>query len=102
MIRRFVIAWSIAVLFNLFGCAKPVPAEPVTTDAVPGRELYCLAESQTEAEEIASSYDITLVSFGDGVATFTTDKDLHEVIEYGKKYNLAPISINTATITTYN
>ena len=88
--------------FHIFGCAKPAPAVTVPVDAVPGKELYCLAESASEAEEIAASYGITLVVFGNGVATFTTDKDLHEVIEYGKKNNLTPISINTATIKPHN
>ncbi len=88
--------------FNLFGCAKPAESHGIQAEAVKGKELYCLAETKAEAEEIASSYDITLVSFGDGVATFTTDRNLQEVIEYGKENDLAPISINTSTIKPFN
>ena len=97
-IKLFVLIMA----FNLFGCAKPIQAPGIQAEAVKGKELYCLAETLAEAEEIASLYDITLVSFGDGVATFTTDRDLQEVIEYGKKNDLPPISINTSTIKPYS
>ena len=92
----------ILAALQMFGCSRPAEATPVPVSPVKGEELYCLVDSQEEAEKIAESYDIVLVKFGHGVATFTTDKDLHEVIQYGKKNNLAPISINTATIQTYN
>ena len=97
--RRLLTGFLVYVMaFHLFGCAKPAEAPSIQAEAVKGKELYCLAETQEEAEEIASSYDITLVSFGDGVATFTTDRNLQEVIRYGRENNLAPISINTSTI----
>ena len=44
-------------------------------------ELIALAEDQEEAEEIAKLYGIELSSFSDGVAVFTTDKDLQELKE---------------------
>ena len=93
---------TILAALQLFGCSRPAEETPVPITPVKGEELYCLADTQEEAEKIAESYDIVLVKFGHGVATFTTDRDLHEVIQYGKKNNLAPISINTATIQTYN
>ena len=102
MSKLLICCLTCVMALNLFGCVKPVETPGPQIDAVKGEELYCLADSQEEAEKIAESYDIVLVKFGHGVATFTTDRDLHEVIQYGKKNNLAPISINTATIQTYN
>ncbi len=61
---------------------------------VEGAELMCLADSQAEAEDIAELYDITLVEFANGVATFTTDKDLQEVIQIGKDNGWTELSIN--------
>ena len=61
---------------------------------VEGEELMCLADSQAEAEDIAELYEITLVNFANGVATFTTDKDLNEVIQTGKDHDWTELSIN--------
>lgn len=61
---------------------------------VEGAELMCLADSRAEAEDIAELYDIILVDFANGVATFTTDKDLQEVIQLGKDNGWTELSVN--------
>ncbi len=102
MSRNIIKAILLVMVFHLFGCAEPKPAEPVALKAVPGKELYCLAETMEEAEEIAKSYDITLVTFGDGVATFTTDRNPLEVVAYGQQKGLPAISVNTASKKPYS
>ena len=56
--------------------------------------LFALAETQEVAEKIASDYGIELVSFSSGVATYYTDKDLSELIRWGKEQGFAPLEIN--------
>ena len=56
--------------------------------------LFALAETQDVAEKIASDYGIELVSFSSGVATYYTDKDLSELIRWGKEQGFAPLEIN--------
>ncbi len=80
--------------FLFSGCSRneiqPIPDQNV----VEGAELICLAGSAEEAQQIADAYQIELVSFGDGVAVFHTDRDLNEVISYGKKNKLPELSPN--------
>ena len=74
---------------------------------VEGKELVCSAESQQQAEEIATAYGIELVQFSDGIAVFHTDRDPQTVINYGIENNLTKLDINMtvpgySTITTYD
>ncbi len=48
-------------------------------------ELICLVQSEQEASELAELYSISLKSFTNGVAVFTTEEDLQTVIDRGKK-----------------
>lgn len=57
-------------------------------------QLTCLADSQQEAEQIAQSYGIELVSFEYGVAVFKSDKPYRELIAYGEENNLKQLSID--------
>ncbi len=59
--------------------------------------LFALAETQDAAEKIASDYGIELVGFSSGVATYYTDKDLSELIRWGKEQGFAPLEINYTT-----
>lgn len=63
----------------------------------PDKPLFALAESEEEAKEIAESYGIELVEFNYGVASFYTDKDLRELIEWGKEQGLPLLEINYIT-----
>ena len=56
--------------------------------------LFALVETQDAAEKIASDYGIELVNFSSGVATYYTDKDLTELIRWGKEQGFAPLEIN--------
>ena len=56
--------------------------------------LFALVETQDAAEKIASDYGIELVDFSYGVATYYTDKDPSELINWGKEQGLAPLEIN--------
>ena len=63
-------------------------------NAVEGRELFCLAQDEDEAEKIAAAYSIELVGFSDGVAVFHCSGSLKEKIDFGKKNGLPELSIN--------
>ena len=58
-------------------------------------ELIALAEDQEEAEEIAKLYGIELSSFSDGVAVFTTDKDLQELKELEDLNGYPTLTVNS-------
>ena len=46
-------------------------------------QLTALADSQEDAQEIANLYGIELKSYSYGVATYTTDKNLREILDLG-------------------
>jgi len=105
MKRLFIFLLTLTTLGILItGCTKneSVEFEEGTTfnaeidkpTVVEGEELMCLVDTKSEAEEIAKLYDIELVTFADGVATFHTDKNLQDVIQTGKDNNWPEISIN--------
>ena len=56
--------------------------------------LMCSAESREEAEAIAEQYDITLVNFSHGVATFYTEEKPVEVIQRGIEKGWPELSLN--------
>ena len=82
------------------GCAQkttlsPVPAPTAGLSQVAeGSELFCLAESEEEAKEIAALYGIELVEFGYGVATFHTEENLNDVIQRGTENGWPLLEIN--------
>lgn len=88
----------------LCGCAKrsasvEVPAPPAAPPALQDEisqeaPLICTAETQEEAEAIAARYDITLVEFADGVASFYTEKDPRALIRMGQEQGWPPLELN--------
>lgn len=59
-----------------------------------GRELMALVQTEEEAEKIAEMYGIELVKFADGVAEYTTDRIIEEVIAEGEEKGYPKLSIN--------
>ncbi len=62
--------------------------------AAEGRELIALISSEEQAQEVAKQYGIELVEVEAGVAVFTTDQPLDEVIRKGETEGYLPLSIN--------
>ena len=62
--------------------------------AVSGRELMAVVETKEEAEAIAKMYAITLVAYEEGVAEYTTDKPILEVIMEGEDNGYPKLSVN--------
>lgn len=62
-----------------------------------GSETYsmmALAESEEEAVRIAELYGVTFIEYSYGVATYETEKDPNELIEFGKRNQYPAIEIN--------
>ncbi len=57
-------------------------------------ELVALADDDEQAQEIATLYQIELVSFSDGVAIYTTDQDPNELIALGKENGYPLLTVN--------
>lgn len=57
-------------------------------------EVIALTDSEEEAKRIAELYQIELKSFGQGVAVYTTDKNVAELIQMGKDNNYPAIALN--------
>lgn len=61
-----------------------------------GNSLVAMAETLEEAENIADLYGITLVSYENKVAVYTTDKELQELIRLGEEKGYPAIGINNS------
>ena len=99
MKRLFTIGIAL-VIFAAFlvGCVrKPqeIHAESVTPECAEGQELFCLASSQENAQEIADMYGIELVSFSEGVATFHTEENPVDVINRGIEKGYPVLELNS-------
>lgn len=57
-------------------------------------EMLALAKSETEAREIAEWYHIELLSFSEGVAVYSTDRDPAELIALGNQNGYPKLSVN--------
>lgn len=57
-------------------------------------EVIALTDSEEEANRIAQLYQIELKSFGQGVAVYTTDKNVADLIQMGKDNNYPEIALN--------
>ena len=74
---------------------EEVPAQSALSDnTAKSRELMALPSSEEEAQEIADLYEIELVHFENGVATYHTDEDPAAVIQRGIDNNWPPIAVN--------
>lgn len=93
--KRFaaVLAATLLIAGCLGGCSSP--QGETSAAAVKGEELFCAAESLQQAEEIAALYEIELVDFGDGIATFHTEEDLNEVLARGEQNHYPELSVNS-------
>lgn len=98
MKRDTVKKTAAAALAVLLGACReaPFPAAEDSPAVREGRELFCLSDTRTEAEETARQYGIELVSFHDGVAVFHCEGDAVSLIETGKKNGWKQLSLNTA------
>lgn len=59
------------------------PSSSVNSSTDKPTQLTALADSQETAQEIANLYGIELKSYSYGVATYTTDKNLREILDLG-------------------
>lgn len=88
----------IIIMFLLLGtltaCAETQHAEKQPVRYSAEEPLMTLADSRDEAEKIADAYEIELVNYSNGVATFFTEQDPTEVIRRGKELGLPELSIN--------
>lgn len=57
-------------------------------------ELVALAETREEAEKIAELYGIELNTYSYGVATYTTDKNLKELMKLGEENDYPTLTPN--------
>lgn len=73
---------------------KQVRLQGVEAVEVSQEPLMAVVESEEEAQSIAEMYDITFVSFEDGVALYQTDEDIFEVIARGQENGYPQLSIN--------
>ena len=58
------------------------------------KEVIALADTREEAEEIAELYGIELNTYSYGVATYTTDKNLQELIDLGVENDYPTLTPN--------
>lgn len=90
------------VLFVCFGKGPAFPFLPQKQVQLQGVEamevsqepLMAVVESEEEAQNIAEMYNITFVSFEDGIALYRTDEDIFEVIARGQENGYPQLSIN--------
>lgn len=64
------------------------------TDADDSPQLTALADSLEDAQEIAELYGIELESYSYGVASYRTDKDISELINFGTENDYPTLSPN--------
>lgn len=79
-----------------FPFLKTVEIGNVASTRIPLADDPLIADAGTEeeAQKIAEQYGITLVSYGNGIATYQTDEDPYEVIARGEKNGYPQLSIN--------
>ena len=84
MVRKYGLLMVLPILLlALLGCSRQeVPLTPGETETAGGR-LMCFADTEEAAQEIAQLYDIELIKFQNGVAVFSTEENLQEVIQRG-------------------
>lgn len=70
------------------------PIDSAETEETSPTELTALADTREEAEEIAELYGIELSAYSYGVATYTTNKNLQELIELGTENNYPALTPN--------
>lgn len=110
MNKRIPIFLSLTALL-LSGCAgaaRPAPTETVAVTTRPTApassapeaaeatepQLMALTDTRAEAEDMARQYGITLVSWQDGLALFSTAEDPETVVRRGAQNGWPELSVN--------
>lgn len=100
VIALVFVGWYVMFVHFGRGPAFPFLATADLDDGVSARipladdPLLADAGTEEEARKIAEQYGITLVSYGNGIATYQTDEDPYEVIARGEKKGYPKLSIN--------
>ncbi|MBQ8592536.1 MAG: hypothetical protein IJ485_07310 [Lachnospiraceae bacterium] len=84
---------GIAMVFSKPEEVKMIAA-PQDAIVAYGRELMTTVDNEEEAKEVAELYGITFVRYADGIAEYTTDRALEEVIAEGEEKGYPILSIN--------
>lgn len=77
-----------------------LPETGIEGEAGSAVELVALADDEAAAREIAALYQIELLSFSDGVAVYSTQKNPYELIALGNENGYPTLTINN-TLTLY-
>lgn len=95
ILGTFLVCMSILFIgCGFFRSKKEAESTPLQGEEGVVVSLFALADSREEAEEIAALYEITLIDYSEGVATFETGKDAQALIEWGKEKDYPVIEIN--------
>ena len=97
-----IVSFTIAILFLWIGaaCADSFWLRPLHKNeseppaAYQQGVLLAIAQTQQDAEAIAEQYGITLVSWDEGLAQFSTERDVNEIIREGKENGWPELSRN--------
>lgn len=103
MVQVFGIAAICATVLNMNNCSSinnntsvpPVAMESYAGSISVPNELYAVVDSRKEAEKIAKKLKIKLKAYSYGVATYTVDRSVSDVIKEGKKKKLPELKIVT-------
>ena len=99
MKKTIMLLSLLGALFLGAACGQEVPfvtkAPVMPSSYAEGKELYALVETEEEAAELAALYEIELVSFQSGVATFHTEEDPPAVIARGTENDWPPLEVNS-------
>lgn len=90
------------VMFVHFGKGPAFPFLPVKKiemdveleGIIAEQQLMAMVETEEDAKEIAEQYEITFVSFSDGIALYQTDEDPAEVIARGQEQGYTQLYLN--------
>lgn len=66
-------------------------ADAVRLESYSTTNLLYMCDTFQEAENIANLYGINLERFNDGIAVYSTNRKMEEVIEEGKRLNYPPL-----------
>ena len=90
---------AISLLF-LAGCTSGTPVQTAPSgvyDDLAEAPLTAMTETREDAQALAQQYEITLVSYDYGIATFSTDEDPQAVIDRGLRNGWQELSLNRNT-----
>ncbi len=96
MKKRLAAVLCLLAAFVCGGCRKStsIPAGTGGGTAASNGQLMASAQTQEEAEQIASLYGIELVEFAAPLALYRTEEDPEEVIRRGAEMGWPRLEIN--------